>query len=343
MTTPEPATQRTNYDAISRRAAEFYQRRRFWKWNAADQAELDAWLAESMLNRAAFLRVQAIAARATQLASLRPFRFGGARKRPGWKIARRFALPLLAAASIAAVAVFAVPYMEHALTPPDRTYSTELGGRTLLTFADHTQVELNTDTVARFRMTNRERTVWLEKGEAWFRVSHNAANPFSVIVGKHRITDLGTEFLVRREPSELEVALLNGRAALSSEGAPVATLVPGDDAVARGSSMTVVRKTPRELADKLAWRRGILVFRNVRLGEAAAEFNRYNATKIVIADPAIADLTFSAEIRNDNLEGFVQLAQTMLKLHADWEANDIVLSRDAREKIARPAHSKRGQ
>jgi transmembrane sensor len=219
------------------------------------------------------------------------------------------------------------------MEPPDRTYSTDVGGRTLLSFADHTQIELNTDTLVRYRMTSKERTVWLEHGEAWFHVAHDAANPFAVVIGRHRVTDLGTEFLVRRGADGMEVALLKGRAALSTEGAQTATLRPGDDAFATRVSMSVIRRTPQELADELAWRRGVLAFRNTSLAEVVREFNRYNTTKLVIADPSIAGEKISADLKTDDYEGFLQLAQAVFNLRADREGKVIVISRGQKSEI----------
>jgi transmembrane sensor len=223
--------------------------------------------------------------------------------------------------------------------PPDRTYSTELGGHAVIKFADNTQIELNTNTVARVRMTTAERTVWLEKGEAWFEVSHDAAHPFSVIVGGHRITDLGTEFLVRRMPDGMEVALVKGEAALKSESAQTAILSPGDDAVATAQSTTIMRKTPWELADALGWRRDMLEFRNTRLADAVREFNRYNATKLIIADPSIADLKVSAEMQKGNYEGFLQLAEDVFDLRIERDGREIRIFGASRK----AAHAKRGR
>jgi transmembrane sensor len=342
MKTFGPATPSVTHDAIARRAADYCQRRHFWEWSDADQAELDAWLAESFLHRAAYLRVEGTVVRTEQLAALRPLQLEPSGLRGDGRILRQwFVLPLLAAASAALFVALGIPFASSLMQPPDRIYSTDIGGRTLLTFADHTQIELNTDTVARFRMTGEDRTVWLDKGEAWFHVSHNAANPFTVIVGKHRVIDLGTEFLIRRGSDRMEVALLNGRATLSTEGAPIATLTPGDDAVATPGSMSVTRKSPQELADEIAWRRGVLDFRNTRLADAVREFNRYNRTKLVITDLSIADLKVSAEIKNDNVQGFLNVAETMLKLRADWQGNDILLSRELPERTKRTAHVKR--
>ena len=348
MTTPGFAFPSEQHDPISRRAAEFIERRRFGDWNEADQAEVDAWLAESPLHRVGYLRVEWSVARAGELAAMRPAApvSGAPSSAPpasGVRLRPRYMIPLLAAASVALAVTWGAPLANYLMQAPIRTYSTDVGGRTLLKFKDGTEVELDTDTVARFRMTNKERTVWLDKGAAWFHVSHDAENPFSVIVGRHRVTDLGTEFLVRRGSDRMEVALVTGRATLSTEGAPIAMLRPGDDAVATPISMSIKRKTPQELSDKLAWRRGILVFRNTRLADAVREFNRYNDTKLVIADPSIEDVKFSAEVQTDHFDDFVRFAQTMLKLRVERQGNDILLSQNASDEPRKVAHIKRSE
>jgi transmembrane sensor len=342
MNTPGLISPLKPQDAISERAAGFLGKRRFWDWTEEDQAELDAWLAESILHEVAWLRLQGIVASTDRLAALDALERKQVVPGVGDKFRyRRFVLPLLAAASIASAAVWGGPFIVSLLQPPDRVDSTDVGGRTLLSFSDHTLIELNTDTTVRTRMTTAERIVWLEKGEAWFHVAHDAAHPFTVIVGKHRITDLGTEFLVRRGADDVDVTLLKGRASLSADGAQTATLTPGEEAVATSVSLLVTRKTPQELADELAWRRGILVFHDTRLADVVQEFNRYSAVKLVIADPSIADRRFNGEVEDNGLEDFLNFAQVAMKLRADRQGNSILLSRATPEKTKVSADTKR--
>ena len=332
------------HDSVSEKAAAFLERRRSGEWSDDDQATLRAWLAESLLHRAAYLRVEGAVAYAEHLATTHEFKVTPRQDRTAagrdviWS---RLKMPILIAATIALAATAGLVYLSSSAPPPDRAYSTDIGGRTLLKFADGTVVDLDTDTALRIRMTSAQRMVWLDRGEAWFHVAHNAANPFTVIVGKHRVTDVGTEFLVRRRVSALEVALLNGKAALSTEGAPIAMLAPGDDAIATSASMSVTRKTRQQLADELAWRRGALVFRSSRLVDAVKEINRYNQTKIVIADPSISDLKFTGEIRSDGESDFLFLAQTMMGLHVDRRGEDILLSRAMTAKTHSAARTSR--
>jgi transmembrane sensor len=324
-------------ETTEKRALEYFERRRFWEWSNADQAELDAWLTESVLHRVAYLRLESGDERMETLVAHSPPRLGVPRAGgTHW----RFVLPLLAASLIVLVAAAGVALFLHApIEPPVRMFATNVGGRSVLKFGDGTEIYLNTNTAVRYRMSTDQRIIWLDRGEAYFRVAHNAASPFAVVAGGRRITDLGTEFLVRDDAGSLDVALVKGRAQLASEnsGMSIAMLAPGDEAVATPTSTTIVKKTPQQLADEAAWQRGVLVFRNTALADAVREFNRYNTTRLVIADPSIAGLTFSAEIRTDHYEDFLQLAQMVLKLHVDREGNDILISRGRQEKTRRAA------
>ena len=315
-------------DPVAERAGYYFERRRFGEWSETDGAELAAWLAESFLHRAAYLRLEGTAAYADHLAAVHTFKASESARLSARRHRRRWLIfPALAAASITLIAAFGMPFVRSLLTPPDRYFATDVGGRTLVKFADGTEIELNTDTSMRFRMTSAERTVWLNKGEAWFHVMHDAAHPFNVIVGRHRVTDLGTEFLVRRGGNDVEVALMSGRAMLNTEGTPTTMLAPGDRAVATPVSVSVTSETPQELADEMAWRRGVLVFRRTRLVEVVREFNRYNTTKLVVADPSIANIEITAEIKTNRFDDLLKLMRVVLNLRTDREGDEVLISR----------------
>lgn len=341
MSELDPQARRDTADEMERRAAEFLQRRRFWDWDDRDQAKLDAWLEESVLHRVAYLRLEDGAARMEKMAVLRPSKREGDAGQ-GANRSRRIVFPLLIAATLLVALGLGIPFALHLMQPPDRSFATEVGGRGQLKFADGTEIELNTDSAVRYRMTTAERTVWLDRGEGFFRVAHDASHPFVLYVGNHRVVDLGTEFLVRRNPGSDEVTLLKGRAQIGSEGANarVALLAPGDEALATPTSIAIVKKSRQELLDELAWQRGMLVFRNTRLADAVREFNRYNQIKLVIADPAIAGMKIGGEFRTNNIDDFLGLAQTVLRLRVQRERNDILLSRNAGE-VTGAAGSKR--
>ena len=313
---------------IQLRAAEWIaERHESGEWTGEDQAALDAWLAESPANLLAYWRLDAAWNRTHTLSEARG---------PALEKRVRIGLPLIMkiAAVFAFLAVIGFAGVRYAVTPHDRTYSTPIGGHETVAFADGSRIELNTNTVLRARMTTDQRLVWLEKGEAYFQVKHDPAHPFIVMAGNHRVTDLGTKFTVRRDTAKLQVAVMQGRVWLDETGkagkphAPqTAMLTPGDFATATPDSISVTRKSQSQLQGSLSWRHGVLVFKYATLAAAVAEFNRYNNEQLVIADPGIAQLTIVGTFPTNQVDAFIDAAQTIFGLKVKPQGNRIVISR----------------
>jgi len=312
-----------NAREIDVRAAEWIEKRNFSDWSDEDQAALDAWLAQSLAHRVAFVRLDTGWRETERLTVLRPFDSAPVEKHG------RKNLFIGIAAAFALVAMLGAGVWHYLAPPQDRIYATGVGGHETIAFADGTKIELNTDTSLRARMTTKERTIWLDKGEAYFRVHHNANVPFTVVASGHRITDLGTSFLVRRDRDRLEVALLDGsvRFGVASTRAKTSLLTPGDDVVATAESVSLAHDTPAELAGKLTWRRGLIVFKDTALADAVSELDRYNSQKLVVADPAIAHRKISGTIPAGDVEGFIRVVRDVLGLHVQNDGNEVVITR----------------
>ncbi|HTO39744.1 MAG TPA: DUF4880 domain-containing protein, partial [Rhizomicrobium sp.] len=65
------AATRSSARDTDQRAAQWLERRHREDWSASDEAALDAWQAEDVANRIAFLRVEAAWNRAHRLSALR--------------------------------------------------------------------------------------------------------------------------------------------------------------------------------------------------------------------------------------------------------------------------------
>ena len=316
---------REDVKAIRARAAEFViARREHHDWSEAEQAELDAWLAQSPAHMVAYLRVDSAWSKAGRLSVLRPAEAQSllSRLRP---------MVLRVAAVFAVVAVAGtVAAMLGAQHPHDRIFSTPVGGRETIAFADGTKVELNTDTVLRARMTGDQRIVWLEKGEAFFQVNHDRAHPFIVFAGSRRVTDLGTQFVVRRESKKFQVAVMQGRVwfdGSETQASQSALLMPGDVVTATAGKMIVRKEPVNAIAARLSWRQGVLVFNRTSLADAVAEINRYNASKLTIADADVARLRIGGTFRATSPALFARAACAMLGLHLETRANETVIAR----------------
>ena len=305
-------------------AGQWLERREFGPWTDADQAELDAWLAASPSNMVAFLRVERVWNRAERLRALnRPMR----EQSPAPQKTPLSVLPKLAAA-FAFVAAFGIgAYLMNG--NGEKSYETPIGIRKTITFADGSKVELNTDTVLRARVSDSGRMAELVKGEAFFQIQHDAAHPFVVTAAGYRVTDLGTKFLVRRDGKRLEVTLVEGSARVDPASPDAhgksTVLSPGDMVLATDEGLKVTKKTAPVLANEMAWRRGLLIFNHATLAEAAAEFNRYNSQKLVIANPTVARRTSGGTVPTSGVEEFAEVAKGIFGFHVKTQGNDIVI------------------
>jgi ferric-dicitrate binding protein FerR (iron transport regulator) len=106
-----------------------------------------------------------------------------------------------------------------------------------------------------------------------------------------------------------------------------ATLTPGDVAIASSTAFSVTHKAAMDVAKQLSWRRGVLVFNDTPLAEAARELNRYNSTQIVIADAAVGRIGLGGTFATNNVAGFARVAKNLLHLQVENRGDAIVISR----------------
>ena len=293
---------------------------------AADQAEFDAWIAKSPNNLLAYWRVEAGWERAGLLAAVRPPKHNqsGSRDRGPW------VLWFGRVAAIAAVVGIGISATYEFSSDKFATYTTPVGGHRMVTLADGSQIELNTDTTVRVDAAGKDRRVELVRGEAYFSVKHDKNRPFVVDTGEQRLVDLGTKFLLRRNARSVKVGLFEGSVRLETPGllasSPLAVLTAGDVAIAAPGKVLITRGATRELNAEAGWRVGRLIFDHSTLAEAAAEFNRYNDRKLVIADAHVGAIKFSSAFPTSGVELFVRVTQKSLGLHVERRGDEIVIS-----------------
>lgn len=321
--TSQETRQPANAREVQMRAAEWVnQRRDSGSWSDEDQAALDEWLGEAPAHCVAYWRLDAAWEHTRRLSALHPLPHEIApSQRPHLPLLLKIAAGIVVAALGTATVYFQRHQSEHSFT-------TAIGSREIVTLADNTRIELNTNTA--LRISPDQKTVWLDRGEAYFEVKHDATRNFSVIADGHRVTDLGTKFSVRSGADRLQVALVEGRVRLDVPKGPKREsllLSTGDVAVAVGSALTVTRMPADELAHELAWRNGMLVFDNTTLGDAVAEFNRYNREQLVIADSSVVHLKIDGTFPATDTALFMRAAQQLFRLHVERRGQDTIISR----------------
>lgn len=283
--------------------------------DAAVQAELEAWLAKDDRRRGALLRAEAIWGkldRASQAHSAR-----GRETR----IDRRLALTGGAAALAAGAAGLWVMQREP-------HYATTIGQVSRVPLADGSGMVLNARSRVQVALQPHERRVRLTQGEAWFQVAKDPARPFIVEAGPVRVRAVGTAFSVRR--------LSHGADVMVSEGIVEAWLVGAEQARARliagqrarvleGRPILVAASAVVAVERKLAWRTRKIELDGETLGEAIAEFNRFNQRQVVLADDRLAGRRLYGVFRADDPESFARSVSLSLGVDVGFEPDRITL------------------
>jgi transmembrane sensor len=156
-----------------------------------------------------------------------------------------------------------------------------------VTLSDGSQVELNLGSELTFSNYKDQRRVTLEKGEAFFSVSHDLAHPFVVRAADGRIRVTGTQFNVWMYEDQVRVNLIEGSVLVSSnDDLPGDGLRLGPAMQARykhGDFTPQISQTyPNDNA--LAWRSGKLVLDDLALNDALPLINRYLSKPVMVAD-----------------------------------------------------------
>jgi len=315
----------TQVELIGDQAAEWILRQENPGWSDEEQVALDAWLAQSPHHLAAYWRLKAGWGRAERLAALKP-----SGMRPARTSANKGTWPIIRFAAVACVVLSVAAGGLYSWFIQERVFTTTVGQRASISLSDGSRVELNTNSAIGVRMGFWQRTVSLKHGEAFFDVHHDASRPFSVFAAGHRIVDLGTQFTVQTSGDRLKVTLVQGLARLETVSATIqhhaTDLMPGDVAVATPNSISVAKVSENAIAEGLSWRRGKLVFNNATLAEAAAEFNRYNRTKLAI-EADVAGLRINGIFDAGSVGPFTTMAKFAFGLSIEKRGNEIVVSR----------------
>jgi transmembrane sensor len=313
------------------RAAEWIIAREQDDWDRESQAALDAWLAESAMNKAAYWRLDHSWREADRIGALGGAPYTGAsserRARRGW-------VPAAMAASVALLLGFGALRLSQPGQAPEIAsairYDTAIGATQAVGLSDGSKVQLNTASTIRAAIADDRREIWLDQGEAYFEVAHLEGRPFVVHAGNHQVTVIGTKFSVRRDGDKVQVSVLEGRVRvddLDRTQVVRSTIISGGDiALAEGPATLSISKSAARVEDALAWRDGMLSFDQQRLGDVAAEFNRYNRRKMVVTDPEAADIRIGGMFPASKPDSFVRLLRDAYGLKIEESTEEVRIS-----------------
>jgi transmembrane sensor len=169
------------------------------------------------------------------------------------------------------------------------------GDQRTVRLTDGSVIHLNSQSQIRVRLSNKERLIELEAGQALFNVAPDRQRPFRVRAGSTDVVAVGTQFDVYRKSTDITVTVVEGKVQVVDrrEGASNAVgaaapmgaipLVAGERIKLAGGNTSSRPESvdPREVT---AWTRREISFHGRPLGDVAEEYARYLDVPIVIED-----------------------------------------------------------
>jgi transmembrane sensor len=323
--------------AITQRAADWYvthragplpesEREAFFAWLKASPVHIEEYLgiaaAERGLGEAAEEPKMSLSelvelAREDQSSSIVDLTSGlpGAAHAPRQaRIIRPSWLGAALAASLGLAAIGAFWMRDGQWLGLPKTYQTTHGAQGVWRLPDGSTLQLDTDTAVTVRYSSAERLLTLERGQAFFRVTHDARRIFRVVAGSVNMVAVGTEFDAYRRPDSTLITVLDGQVSIST-GRNVSAdglqgAMPHVLRLGAGQQVRVVAgvvpdaPVPADLRQAMSWLQRKVVFDQQPLGAVADEFNRYNSISITIDDAALRQLPVSGSFDARDIDSF---------------------------------------
>ncbi|HEY0624598.1 FecR family protein [Sphingomonas sp.] len=308
------------------------------------QRALDAWLAESPENLAAFERSSNLwrqvgeGAASPELVAVRQRALATFRRRNQWRWARRAVTSrAMTAAAATVLAIGGAAWWWQAA--PD-VYRTGLGERRVVMLDDGSRASLDAATEVDVRLHGDRRELQLISGRAKFDVAKDPLKPFSVRAGDKLVVATGTSFSMEMVNGKLRVILYEGRVVVldlpagAKRGAEIlpakiagedAALLPGRELVVGMSVQSPAQLTEADPVRSLAWENGQLVFEDEPLSLAVGRINRYSARRIELRGVA-GRMRVNGVFNTGDVEAFATGVEQTLPVRVIREGDVITIA-----------------
>ncbi len=190
--------------------------------------------------------------------------------------------------------------------------STTKGSTEKVVLADGSTIIVNASSRLRYpeKFSGNTRSIYLEEGEAFFKVASDPARAFVVHSGDIATTALGTSFNIRAYAREnrITVALLTGKVKvdhLDKQRSTPVILLPSEQLSYDRQSLSMAKTTFGKADDIVGWKHGFLVFKDASYDEVMGEIeNRYDVT--VINESEKTTWKYTGFFKDENLQDIIE-------------------------------------
>ena len=302
-------------------ASEWAVRINAGRWSDRDEQALERWLAQDPSRRAELAlarRAWAVAHRLEDSAWARreldalnraaeaspPRRLFAWLRSPDGLTGAALALGAAMVAAYLGPSPFADEGLTHRLKDGAMAI-TAIGETKTYTLPDGSIVAMNADSMLQVDFSGATRNIVLERGEAFFEVTHDASRPFIVAAGPRSVQVTGTKFNVDYDAGEkaVQVAVVQGSVNVAKSNelrAPNAALSAGDVFMFPDGKPAVREKIAATQA--AAWQSRRLYFEEAPLQQVVMEVNRYARKPLILESTRLAKRSLSGSFKAGDIE-----------------------------------------
>ncbi len=233
------------------------------------------------------------------------------------------------------------------LTTSNGLYATAVGQQQTTHLADGSVIQLNTNSQMEVAYNEHYRNIRLLQGEGHFSVTKNPDRPFRVYAGDGRIQAVGTAFSIRLQDQDVNITVTEGRVSLASFNELKTTaskagtdnkeqgirdsraddyaenlgiLEVGQNTIIKHRILkestdeqtkldTIQTIEEQELARRLSWRKGLLIFAGESLEDVVAEIGRYTTVSIDITDPEVRAIKIGGQFKVGEIDAMFDVLE----------------------------------
>ncbi len=197
-----------------------------------------------------------------------------------------------------------------------------------LTLPDGSVAILNRETILSYRSDygKNERKVSLS-GEAFFEITPDQNNPFTIDAGKAKVKVLGTSFnvITSNQDAAVEVFVKTGMILLSDNSGSKTLLLDSGYVGIIDSEKSA--RSVNENPNYMAWNTGVLVYDGQSLDIVFRDLKRVYNMEIIADDPSILKETWTSPINNQAPDTIIRLICYSFNLGYTKEGNVYHLSK----------------
>lgn len=237
-----------------------------------------------------------------------------------WPLAGMFGA---AAAGMVAMLTFAWPHLHST----DQVFTTAARQTLQVVLADGSTVVLNGASRISAHISDEERNITLEEGEALFDVTHDPARPFTVTAAEGRATVLGTRFDLALNHDSVDLEVERGKVRLEPLGYKDRAVNVTASHRASLKDQYVSQPSAITSATATSWQTGWLEVQNMPLGEIIPRLQRWTDRQIRVEDAGLLTIPAAGRFRLSDPDLVLDSLGTLYHFKVTKSADAFVLSK----------------